>query len=234
MNTRFLSSKQGHRKSVMRLLATTSVLATAPLAQAAVTVSNLGIQDAGTAGWGVYTTQFIGMSFTVGSDYGSWDLDSVTIKAYSASGSPTSSPFIVELHADDGSGRPAVTSLATLTGVDPSTLGEYSFVPTAPFTLGAGLTYWLTAESLGSGPTGYGWVMTEPQSGAESTALTGWSIGNNIAASGDQGASWAAHNLNPTKFAVNATGVVPEPGSLGLLALGGLAAATRRRRRVPG
>ena len=222
-------SKRASLKPFLLLLTTAAVLAVTPLTHAAVAVSNLGIADGN--GWAIISEQYIGMSFTVGSDYSSWSLESVDIRAV-ASGS-LSSGFTVELHADDGFGRPGLAALVTFTGGNPATLGDYNFVPATPFTLSAGVTYWLTAESqVPAGPNVYQWINTESSNGAENTALAGWSIGNNFTYSTNQGASWRYAENAPSKFAVNASQAVPEPGALGLLALGALAAATRRRRRV--
>jgi hypothetical protein len=192
-------------------------LAVCSLSPAAVVVSNLGeLED---SPWSVRNTQYIGMSFTVGNDFSAWTLDSVDIRALNFG---ATTDFIVELHADSA-GAPSVAALATLTGANPSITGNYNFTPISSITLTAGTTYWLTAESATSQ---YGWVRTT--STAESTALSGWSIGNNIGASLDSGASWGTLNLNPAKFAINATGI-PEPSSLLLLGIGSLAIIRRKR-----
>lgn len=209
-------------------LSIVAVTLSSTIAQATLAVSNIGLPESSGSGWAARSDQYVGMSFTVGSDYTSWTLDSVDIRAL-ANGTPTGD-FIVELHADDGADKPAVASLLSFSGSNPSTQATYNFVPSSSYTLSSGTKYWLTAKSSASSPNVYGWIYTDPTSGAETTALTGWSIGDNVSASFNGGAAWSIFSLNPAIFAVNATGIIaPESSTLAFLALGGVAALRRRR-----
>lgn len=219
-----IKEKMKAHRSIIRigLLSIAAIAFSSSLVKATVAVSNLELPQ-GPGGWTITSDQYVGMSFTVGSDYSSWNLDSVDMVVFGSS----TNDFFVELHEDDGTGKPFVDSILTFTGANPSSssIATYNFIPSSPFTLSAGTTYWLTAESVGL----YGWIYTNPSSGAESTALTDWSIGNNLAISTNVGASWSVDGSNPAKFAINATGIAPEPSSIALLALGGVAALCRRR-----
>lgn len=228
MNFSSKKIKIGLAKGNALPLVIAALSAASGLSQGAVAVSNLGIADNGLAdGYAVNGMQYLAMSFTVGTESTAWSLDSVDFKANAGPGALLD--FVVELHADSGSGSPSVPSLVTFTGENPSEEGIYNFVPVSAFTLSAGVTYWLTAEQLPS-PGSYSWIFTSPLSGAESTALDGWSIGNNLSASPNGGASWDVYDNAPAKFAVNAT-PVPEPSAMAFawLALGGWAGYRTRK-----
>lgn len=117
--------------------------------------------------------------------------------------------------------------ITSLTGPDPldGTPDNYIYTPAVPTTLSAGTTYWLTA---GSFVHTYSWVITEPQSGGD-TGTGGWSIGDNVVLSNDQGGTWLAWQDEPALFAVSASAVPETSTALGTaLAAAGL--LLRRRR----
>jgi hypothetical protein len=200
----------------LSIVTTLSIVASS-LSHAVTVVSNLLELDFSI--WPIHSTQYVGMKFIVGTDFSTWTLDSVDIRA---TNSGANTDFIVELHADNA-GVPAVAALGTFSGANPIITGDYNFIPNTSLTLTAGTTYWLTAAST---TNQYQWINTNIT--AETTALPGWSIGNNIAVSDNNGASWIAFALSPAKFAINATGV-PEPSSLLLLGIGVLVIIRRKR-----
>ena len=210
-------------KTTTLILTCLTALATLPHASAAVVTTNLG-EPTDNNGWGVQSSQWIGMSFTVGTDFPLWTLDSTDLRA-SANG-PVIPDFTVELHADAG-GVPGLL-LMTFAGPNPTALGTYTFAAAPATTLTASTTYWITAESMSINGAAYSWVRTLPDSGAD-TGLPGWSIGNNVGASFDAGATWDAFNIGPSLLSISAT-PVPEPSVTLTGGLAVLGLLLRRRR----
>lgn len=208
------------------MLSIAAITVSSSLASAAVVVSNLDVANTGSYKI-VHISQYVGMSFTVGTDYSSWNLDSVDLLALK-SGSPGTN-FTVELHADDGD-KPAVAAFLAFSINNPSgdSAGVYNYTPTSPYALTANTKYWLTARAGDASSNRYGWVTSSPTSFVESTALTGWSIGDGISLSSNQGSSWTTSDTATALFGVNAT-AIPEASSLAFLALGAASALRRRR-----
>ena len=190
-------------------------------------VSNLGNVDSG-GGHAVHDTQWLGMSFTVGSGFSTWTLDDVKLRL-SING-PTAHDFALELHSK-AAGTIGL-ELGTFSSVDPGGLtADYTFTPKGTYLLSAGNTYWITARSLTTGGGGYIWSSTTDPA---ETGLPGWSIGDEILISTDHGITWnPAPGLSPAMLAINAHGTpspaVPEPATLFTLSLASLALLRRRR-----
>jgi hypothetical protein len=168
-------------------------------------ISNLAGPDQSSTAFGPgTTTQFKAAGFTLplGDDY---FLDSVTLQlSFATTGS-------AQVDIWSGGGAPSLP-LITLDSPPQMGAGNFTFTPTAPFILSAGETYWayVTAQP---GSDNFNWI-------ASSMAPVGiaTSAGYNF-------------NGNPStfmnKYEVNGT-VVPEPMTVTLLGLLGLAAIRRR------
>jgi len=211
--------------------------AASPQAQAGLAVSNLS-NTFGSA-WDLGSGSTLADSpvanqFTTGPGPG-WTLDSVVLDLGLVAGTPSGS--ISAFLAADNSGLPG-TTLVTLLGSNPTTPSEdITFTPQSPTLLAVNTAYWLVVSA--NLADNYLWNFTTDTS---ETGLPGWSIGNTSYAGYPSG-TWTALASSvppfnvpaPVLFQVNAT-AVPEPGSLTLLAMGGVVglagAASRRRKRI--
>ena len=178
----------------------------------------------------VASEQFLAMSFTVGNDWDFWQLDAVYL-ALAGYDTPAQD-FSVELREDVG-GVPGGSVVTLLGSVDPFVFDAYAYVPPPNTTLAAGSTYWITAASMSiSADGGYVWVTTDDLS---DTGTAGWSIGDDIAASVDQGANWSTFGGEVGYLAIVAS-AVPEPtnaiGTLLLITSACLMRVCPRRRTV--
>jgi len=198
-------------------------------ANADVLVSNLSEAQIG----GVSVGQLNGVTFmqranafTTGSAAAGYTLNSATLKMSNASGDP--SDFSLELFSES-SGNPG-SSLAALSGSsDPATAGDFTYTATG-VTLLPNTTYFLVADAANSGPNVsdfYSWGQTLSTA---QTTTDGWTVADVSRFSPNDGATWSAGN-SVLLFSIDATGVpaIPEPTSLALLSLGGLALVRRRR-----
>lgn len=198
------------------------VLLFAKNADAVVVVDNLGALISGEASiLGDNPSLSVATQFTTGP--GAWQINTVTAKLAD----------LFELNPDamqidvrnDNGGNPGATILGALnmTQNNVTTLGDYTYAPTAAMQLAGNTSYWLVAM-----PTfldaQLGWEVTA--SPADNGVL-GWSIGNLNRVSMDLGATWQPNGNEPTMFSIDAT-AVPEPGA-SMLALLAMAAVLRRR-----
>ncbi len=188
------------------------------------TVTNLG-QPSSSSGYDVHGAQCVGMSFTVGSDYPAWTLDSLELRLFTTG--TTAHDLAVKLHAD-AAGMIGAT-IGSFSGPEPG-VGEanYAFNPDMALVLVAGKTYWITASSLSGG---YSWRSTAGS--IAETGLAGWTIGDGLVFGNVPGVDCGPNaSLYPAMFAVQATGmpIVPEPTTaLTLtLVLAGFGLARRR------
>lgn len=179
--------------------------AVATTASAQTIISNLSASTVSSTFFGPGgTTVFKAGGFTMGgSSFGL--MDAVLTLDGTAGGQP-----IVSIYSD-AAGAPGA-QLALLSGGPIGALGNYSFVPNAPFTLEANTTYWLYVVDSGTGGN-FSWIST------------------NADPSGPH-ATWVGYNFNgnPSSFQnfleINA---VPGPATAGLFAAAGLFAVRRRR-----
>ena len=157
-----------------------------------------------------------GMGLQMKSDAYTFDRFSVVLEYMS--GQPQATGHI---YADDGLSRPGV-ELMTLNAVQPLS-GEqaYDFVPPSPFTLAANTKYWFVVSD---GPTvgWFRWDRRDPT--VNPTGVPADFVSYQL--SEDGGAHWAYSSI---LCATEVHGTyIPEPATLALVALGGLALVRRR------
>ena len=171
---------------------------------ASVSVGNLGETLASTTiGVGdVAGAEFKrGNSFTTGSNSNGYTLQSVTAKFGAKSGSPAA--IRVEIYSQSGS-NPG-SSVATLSGSDPDTAGDYTYTCSGSgCDLSASTTYYLVMSAPGS-PTDatYSWSSTQSDGQTNAPSNAGWSIGDGLVS--DIGGVWNLVTHNSGVFKVVAT-----------------------------
>jgi hypothetical protein len=166
-------------------------------------------------------------SFTTGQT-GSSYLSGVTLSFFYVS--PTASGFEVSLYSGMNASGPSGL-LASLSGSNQPSVGEYTCTPAAGTILSPGTQYWLVA----SAPTllsGYFSLNSTRSTAEDPGSLTGFSIADTRWTSSDGGVSWSSSSSS-AQFAVMVS-AIPEPSTyaacLGAVVLG--FAALRRRRKV--
>jgi hypothetical protein len=190
-------------------------------------LSNLGDTSGGSNPVG--SNSWLAAGFFSGNNPGGYVLNSVQLGMANASGNPSGFTVMICASAED----PFVvgSSLGTLTGsANPSTAGTYTYNAPSGITLQTGTQYYIvltagTADAYGA----YEWGYTATQS---YQPVDGW-LGTVSLGSGSFGSpsSWGPLGSYPNYdfsfFALDAT-PAPEPGVIGLFALGGLLVGFQR------
>ena len=153
-------------------------LANLESAQALIFVENLSEPSLG--GTGVNSSIVLGSSFTT--DNNNYSLNFVTLPLEEID----ESPFSINLHTDNG-GDPGtvIGNLNTTEDILPGSLNNYSFTPTGSVNLSFNTIYWLTSSVVTPGR--YGWGLTNS---LNQTSPGAWTVGDEVAVSGDAGVSW--------------------------------------------
>jgi hypothetical protein len=199
-------------------------------AQGTVTyLSNLAQGSTGSVAVG--SNSWIAAMFYAGTNPQGYLLNSIQLTMTDGSGNP--SGFIVALYsAPDilGGTRPG-SNLGTLSGsANPDIRGVYNYSDSSGLSLSAGMPYFIvitggTAVANGA----YEWSLAGVNS---YNPVDGWAVTSGVSSDvleSSTGSSWTSLSATYPQFAINAT-AAPEPGVVGLFALGGLVVCWRRWR----
>ncbi len=183
-------------------------------------LSNLDQTPSGSLSAG--SDSWLAAVFYTGANSGGYSLNSIQLGMADSSGNPSGFEVMIYSATGPGDVTPA-NNLATLAGQsNPATAGVYAYTPSSSLTLSASTAYFivLTDESaVASGAYEWNYAGTysyNPTGGWQ--APIGFGAIDNYQSS--DGLHWSLLGGAP-QFAINAT-AAPEPGTLGLLALGGL------------
>jgi len=160
------------------------------------------------------TLKGVGLEMSPGPTY-SFERFSVVLE--NISGQPEATGHI---YAHDGSIRPGAELLRLNTVTVNQGEGVYDFIPSSPFALVGGQKYWFVVSD-GPATGWFRWDRTDPAPAPSGGA--GVFLGYTF--SEDGGASWTSSNV----FCALEIHGIPEPATLSLLAIGGLALVRRRR-----
>jgi hypothetical protein len=200
----------------------------ATIAQGNLYISSLSQTSTGSAAVG--SDSWLAAGFITGANAGAYALNSVQLAMTDASGNPIGFTAMI-YSANIGIGINPGNSLGTLTGSsDPTTAGVYSFTTPSSLSLSPMTTYFIVLTSSTTVANGaYDW-----NESAYPPDVSNWGLGiNGIERSSNGTSGWTATPyLGIAQFAIYAT-PTPEPGVVGLFALGGLLVAFQRRKARP-
>jgi PEP-CTERM motif len=190
-------------------------------------LSNLDQSSSGSVAVG--SNSWIAATFFTGGNSGGYLLNSVQLAMNNSSGLP--SGFTVMIYAEGPSlgGILPGNSVGSLLGSgNPMAAGDYSYSAPSGLTLAPVSAYFIVVTSITAAGTGaYEWSL----SGTDSYNPTGgWGVISGVSSgvySSINGTSWTSLSATYPQFAINAT-PAPEPGTLGLLTLGGMLIGLKR------
>jgi hypothetical protein len=191
-------------------------------------LSNLGQTPIGVNAVG--SDSWLAADFGTGNNAGGYVLTSVQMGLADASGNPGGFTVMVYSEANNPGAVLPGSSLGTLTGAsDPTVAGDYTYTPVSSLTLLPNKDYFIVVTAgtaVANGAYGWNFLNTSAYQPAD-----GWIA--SVTYSSGNGTSWtrlgSSPNFDFSEFALNAT-ATPEPGVIGLFALGGLLIASQRRK----
>jgi hypothetical protein len=192
-------------------------------AQGTLYVSNLGLTSSGSSSVG--SDSWLAADFVTGTNAGGYSLNSFQLALADASGSP--SGFTAMLYTGAPNPGPG-SSLGTLNGsLNPVAGGIYTYSPASNLTLSRNTGYFIVLTAGTAVANGaYEWSFTSTNA---PTLNGGWQGSYGLFSCSD-GLYWTYRRAY-AQFAIYATDLpVPEPSTLGLLALGGFFLVWHRRR----
>jgi hypothetical protein len=185
-------------------------------------VSNLG--DISSGGVAVGSNSWLAADFITGTNTSGYALNSIQLAMADASGNPSGFTVTIDASAND----PLIVGsvLGTLTGsANPVAAGTYTYIAPPSLTLSPSTTYYIVVNAGTAVVDGdYGWSVTSTPSPGYNSYHWGGEI--SFAQSSD-GLNWSFTSGSYGQFALNAT-PAPEPGLIGLFALGGLLVGFQR------
>jgi hypothetical protein len=200
----------------IRLLSVSLLAVHSVMAQGSITyVSNLGQTPSGSVSVGA--NAWYAGDFVSGTNAGGYLLDTVQLEMTDASGDPNSFTVMIYTGPDILGGNRPGSSLGTLLGsANPTAAGVYTYTSSSSLQLLANTVYFvvITAGTQTSGGV-YSWSATSDPS----TGYTAYHWGGTTFAESTDGLNWNYVPSGFGQFALNAT-ATPEPGVVGLLALG--------------
>lgn len=182
-------------------------------ALAAVTFTTLPGPETGGPCFGNGNLASVGVEIPAGDDY---TLNEVTVRLHDTSNGGT--PFTLAVY-DDAAGLPG-SAVATIgSGTGTGTFDLYTLTPTAPITLQAGETYWITASSSSTDGCAFGWSFDGTDPAGSTFSYTGeqqflsgsWN---------DRTGSYQQLEIDADPAAPAATTSIPTLSQWGLLLLG--------------
>jgi hypothetical protein len=198
-------------------------------AQGTIYVSSLGLPSTGSASVG--SDLWLAEGFWTGTNAAGYVLNSVQLALGDAVGNP--SGFTAMIYNQDPQiviGPFPGSSISALNGsLDPVGGGIYTYTPGSSLTLSPRSNYFIVLTARTTAADGaYQWSFAAPQ---HPTSSGGWG-GSQIPFASSDGLNWGPGPVGTVQFAISAT-AVPEPATLGLLALGGLFLVRYRRKAQP-
>ena len=197
-------------------------------AQAQGTLYLSSLSPTSTGSVAVGSNSWLASFFSTGNSTGGYLLNSVQLAMTDASGSPGG--FQVSLYSANALGGvfPG-SSLGTLVGsADPATAGTYSYNTASSLALAPSSYYFIVLSASTAVASGaYSWSESAYPPGF---TAGGWFTQNGILLSNNGTSGWSPTSYQGIgQFSIFAT-PAPEPGVLGLFALGGLLVAFQRRK----
>jgi hypothetical protein len=197
------------------------------LTQAQGTLYMSSLSGTATGNAAVGSDSWLADEFGTGPNSGGYMLDSIQVAMADASGNPNGIDVMIYTQANIQIAVLPGSSLGTLTGsANPATAGIYNYTSSSPISLSPMTVYFVVLTSSTTVASGaYNWTES-----AYPPSVNSWGIGNGILESNNGTSGWSSTPyLGIPQFAIYAT-PAPEPGVVGLFALGGLLVGFQRRR----